>query len=188
MVKVYTKTGDKGDTSLVGGTRVGKDHKKIELYGEVDELNSIIGLITSGVDGDIKEELFKIQHLLFNLGSVLACEPKKRLEFKLPTVTDKNIIFLENSIDQMQSQLSPLKNFILPGGDMAASHAHLARTVCRRVERKMVAFFNENSSEEVPHSLEFLNRLSDYFFVLARYINHGQGVVDIPWDRLSFLD
>jgi len=179
-MKVYTKTGDKGETGLVGGTRVSKSEPRIDLYGEVDELNSVIGLGVSYLDKkQFSKEirlLQKIQNNLFNLGSQLACEADKREQFKLPQIEVNLIADLEAEIDNMDESLEPLKNFILPGGTQAAAAFHLARTVTRRVERKGVGF-----NEAPSHMHAFLNRLSDYFFVLSRYINKVSGKSDIEW-------
>lgn len=182
---VYTKTGDKGQTSLIGGSRLGKGHKIIDLYGEVDELNAHLGLAVSQLksfSSEFEKEIIFLQNLqqnLFNLGSNLACEPDKRTPYGLPQITGEMILELESSIDQMDEKLPELKNFILPGGSLPSAQLHICRTVTRKVERKLMGF----SSEEQPHfSLPYLNRLSDYFFVLSRYINFSLGEKETVWE------
>jgi len=177
---VYTKTGDKGDTSLVGGTRKSKADKLIDLYGEVDELNSFLGVLRASIDSDKTYILFlqKLQHSLFNLGSLLACETEKRAQYNLPSIPKTLIDEIENQIDQLESELTPLKEFILPGGSISAANSHVCRVVTRRVERKLVSL---NEVDRPDNALEFLNRLSDYFFVLARYLNKENQVSDITW-------
>lgn len=177
-MKIYTKTGDSGETGLVSGTRVSKSNQRIDLYGEVDELNSLIGFLNSEVSIQLH---LKIQSELFNLGSLLACEFEKRKEYNLPIVSSEIIKELEASIDEMNKDLPKLKNFILPGGAEGASRAHLCRVVTRRVERKLVGFGNFFEGEVPENSIVFLNRLSDYFFVLARHWNSKNKVDDILW-------
>lgn len=185
--KVYTRSGDKGDTGLVGGQRVAKDDMRIDLYGDVDELNSYIGVTTAFLDKDSSFEnemgyLIEIQSLLFDLGSNLACVASQRIEFKLPQISKEAIDKLEQEIDRMDSSCPPLTTFILPGGAKSASSLHVCRTVCRRVERKLIAFKNNTGREEVPAlGIEFLNRLSDYFFVLSRYINTLSEEKEVLW-------
>ncbi len=179
---VYTRTGDKGLTGLVGGTRIKKSDSRIHLYGEVDELNSYIGLAISLLDSTFDKILLQqIQSSLFDLGSNLACEKEKRSQFKLPQIKTSAIEKLETDIDQMDSQLLPLKNFILPGGSPAAASFHVCRTVCRRVERQMVDFEEQNLGEVPENALKFINRLSDYFFILSRYLNHIQNNDETLW-------
>ena len=190
MTKIYTRTGDDGSTGLISGNRVGKNDVRINLYGEVDELNSFIGFHLSCLTSfpnetlllDQIELLKKIQSNLFNLGSQLACEAKNRSKYKLPPVNVKLIDALESSIDVMESQLQSLQNFILPGGSQASASAHLCRAVSRRVERSLVQF-NQNQEPAPEGSLQFINRISDYFFVLARYLNKLQKVPDVLWDK-----
>ena len=180
--KIYTKTGDKGETALLGGTRLSKGSAQIELYGEVDELNSFIGhaktIINDGVK--FKEDcalIVKIQSALFDLGSHLACEETKREDFNLPKVNDSLVREIEERIDVCDASCPPLKNFILPGGSLGSSSLHIARTVCRRVERSML-----RAEVQMPeNALRFINRLSDYFFVLARYVNLESGVNETLW-------
>ncbi|MCT4642358.1 MAG: cob(I)yrinic acid a,c-diamide adenosyltransferase [Bacteriovoracaceae bacterium] len=178
MAKVYTKTGDKGQTSLVGGTRVSKSDKRLHLYGQVDELNSYIGLLNS-MEKEEGEILEKIQNNLFNLGSHLACEEEKREVFSLPELEKDLIECLEAKIDELDSQLEVLKNFILPGGTPLSAHIHVARTICRRVERSLVDFMS--ISQPLELSLEFLNRLSDFLFIYARYENKRSNQSEKIW-------
>ena len=179
---VYTRTGDKGTTGLVGGTRIKKSDPRINLYGEVDELNSYIGLGISFIDGDIdKSFLQQIQSILFDLGSNLACEKDKRDIFKLPQIKTSAIEKIELDIDQMDSQLMPLKHFILPGGHPSAAAFHVCRTVCRRIEREMVDFEDQHPGEIPPNALVFINRLSDYFFILSRYLNSTKKIEETLW-------
>ncbi len=177
--RIYTKTGDKGETSLIGGVRVPKHHLRIESYGTVDELNSYIGLISDELNDKEKYELlFEIQDRLFTVGSVLASDPEKS-KMKIPDLHESDITLLENEIDKMDDQLPQLKNFILPGGHVAASHIHIARCVCRRAERIVVHLSSES---EVPEMVvRYLNRLSDYLFTLARFVVHQAGRDEINW-------
>lgn len=178
-MKIYTKTGDKGQTSLIGGTRVHKHHIRIEAYGTVDELNSWIGLIR---DQDIPsanmDVLKEIQDRLFTIGSSLASDPKKS-KMKIPDLKEEDVIFLENEIDKMNEQLPELKSFILPGGHPVVSYCHLARCVCRRTERLVTHLSEENFVGELV--IVYLNRLSDYLFVLARFLGKFFSSQEIPW-------
>lgn len=179
---VYTRTGDKGTTGLVGGTRIKKSDPRIHLYGEVDELNSHIGLAMSLMDKDADQSLLrKIQSSLFDLGSNLACEKEKRAQFKLPQIKDSTILKLEKEIDEMDSHLEPLKHFILPGGHPAAAAFHVCRTVCRRIERQMVDFEDAHNGEVPEKALTYINRLSDYFFMLSRFINAKKHIKEPVW-------
>lgn len=182
--KIYTRTGDEGKTGLVSGNRIMKSDLRIDLYGDLDELNSRIGYACSHLDNNFAEEvkfLHIIQSALFDLGSNMACEFENRSKYKLPQITDQIIKEVENEIDRMDAQLEPLKNFILPGGTSAAAAFHLARTGTRSVERKLVNY-EQSTKEELPVlSLIFLNRLSDYFFVLARYVNKASNRMEITW-------
>ena len=179
---VYTRTGDKGTTGLVGGTRVKKSDPRIFLYGEVDDLNSHIGMGISFLPKDFDVSLIhEIQTSLFDLGSNLACEKDKRAEFKLPQIKNDLIDRLEKEIDQMDSRLSPLKTFVLPGGCLEASAFHICRTVSRKVERLMVDFEDQHAGEIPESALRLMNRLSDYFFILARYTNYLKSVEEIKW-------
>lgn len=179
---IYTKTGDTGTTGLVGGSRVKKSDNRIHLYGEVDELNASIGIAISFLDEKFDRNFLTcIQKTLFDIGSNLATEKEKRIQFKLPQVLDTTISEIEQEIDDLDSSLPLLTNFILPGGDKAAACFHLARTICRRVERNMVDF-EDRFNGEVPYNvLVFMNRLSDYFFVLSRYLNKQKGISEIDW-------
>ena len=180
-MKIYTKAGDLGKTSLIGGTRVPKSHIRIESYGTVDELNSFIGLLSDLMTGDeIKIILKEVQDRLFTVGSSLACDPDKESHLKIPDLKEEDIAFLEQKIDAMNSVLEPMKSFILPVGHQAISTAHIARCVCRRAERWCVNLQEEDLFVE-PMVIKYLNRLSDYLFVLARYIGHLNGVADQPW-------
>jgi cob(I)alamin adenosyltransferase len=180
-MKIYTKTGDKGTTSLIGGTKVPKSHLRIEAYGTVDELNSWIGLVGDQIK--IKQEkiiLQEVQDRLFTIGSSLACDPKKEPKLKIPDLVELDIIFLEKEIDKMNKKLPVMKTFIIPGGHPVVSSAHIARCVCRRAERLIVAL-EQNKMFVDPLVIKYLNRLSDYLFVLARYIARNLKVKEIPW-------
>lgn len=179
--RVYTKTGDKGSTALIGGARVAKDHIRIEAYGTVDELNSFLGVVTDQLgDEEINEWILEIQDRLFTIGSSLATDPGKTPKMKLPDLHDSDIEWLEKKIDLMDDELPQMKSFILPGGHIAASHAHVARCVCRRAERLCVHM--QNNDEFVAEDvLKYLNRLSDFLFVLARFIVFRNGGKEIPW-------
>ncbi len=177
-MKVYTRKGDQGETSLLGGSRVSKDHDRIEAYGTVDELNSHIGLLISMLDKEEYASLEWIQNKLFDLGSLLALE-KKSSSFDLKGVDESDIVRLEAEIDKWEEALPSLKNFILPGGSMPSAQAHVCRTVCRRSERTVVKL--SNSEEGLSEIIGFLNRLSDYFFVLARIVLSRAGEQEIHW-------
>lgn len=178
-MKIYTKTGDKGQTSLIGGTRVPKCDIRIEAYGTVDELNSWIGLLKDQeIKKEIQETLFFIQNKLFTIGSVLASDPEKS-KMKLPELKGSDVTLLENEIDEMNYVLPELKNFILPGGHSIISICHLSRCVCRRAERHIVQIAEENYIPEII--IQFMNRLSDYLFVLARQLATDLGAEEIPW-------
>jgi len=184
--KIYTKSGDQGDTSLVSGNRAPKSDLRIDLYGELDELNSRIGVACSYMQGMVEEQrvlefLHQIQSSIFNLGSNLACEPENREKYQLPQIASDFITSIEDEIDFMDQKLEPLKNFILPGGTRSASFIHLCRTCTRTVERKLIAFHHKTKEPLPDESIIFLNRLSDYFFVLARYLNHYEGGKEIIW-------
>lgn len=179
--KIYTKTGDKGSTSLIGGVRVPKNHIRIEAYGTVDELNSFIGMVNDmAANEKISSWLREIQDRLFTVGSVLATNPDKEVKMKLPDVHDEDVTWLEGLIDEMNEVLPEMRLFILPGGQLAASTCHVARCVCRRAERICVSM--QEQEEQVPELIvRYLNRLSDFLFVLARYISHINNVEDLPW-------
>jgi cob(I)alamin adenosyltransferase len=179
--KIYTKTGDAGKTALIGGTKVPKSHLRIEAYGTVDELNSFIGLLNDVfLHANSNTTLKEIQDRLFTVGSSLACDPDKEPLMKIPDLKEADIAFLEQQIDAMNEELPVMKNFILPGGHPAISHAHVARCVCRRAERICVNMQEQNTFVD-PLVIKYLNRLSDYLFVLARYIGHTLNIPEIPW-------
>jgi len=180
-IKIYTKTGDLGKTSLIGGTKVAKSNIRIEAYGTIDELNSHIGLTADQLtDEHLKTILKEIQDRLFTIGSSLACDPDKEPLLKIPDLKEADIELLEKEIDKMNEELAPMKSFILPGGHIAISTAHVTRCVCRRAERICVNM-KEHEIFVEPLVIKYLNRLSDYLFVLARYAGHLLGVEDIPW-------
>ncbi len=183
-MKIYTKSGDKGETSLLDGTRVKKSSNRIESYGSVDEINSHIGMLLSLMSSnpiliDIAQDLMKIQHQLFTLGSDLA-NPRKELD-NYPRITEREVTFLENCIDKFDKELEPLKAFILPGGTIQASQCHVIRTATRRGEIKTVDLFLNN--EISMNCFVYINRLSDLFFTLARVCNRRQGQEDIIWKK-----
>ena len=179
--KIYTKTGDKGTTSLIGGTKVSKAHLRIEAYGTVDELNSYIGLCKDLLTDETgKKILLEIQDRLFTIGSSLACDPVKEPKMKIPDLKEMDVELLEKEMDRMNESIPPMKNFILPGGHITLSQLHIARCVCRRAERCCVRLETEN--EEVESIIiRYLNRLSDYLFILSRYTGHQLKVEEIPW-------
>lgn len=185
-MKIYTKTGDEGTTALFGGTRVKKYNLRIDSYGTVDELNAYIGLIKDqNIEDTTKEALLKIQNELFTLGAMLATPPEKETlksgkeRLNIPKVNSNSIEFLENEIDAMDSELPQMTHFILPGGHQAVSFCHVARCVCRRAERLCVALNDEETIN--PDVLKYLNRLSDYLFVLARMLSKQLQVDEIKW-------
>ena len=177
-MKIYTKKGDSGDTSLFGGQRVSKSTERIEAYGTVDELNSFVGLATSYDLSEKGTDLLRtVQELLFTLGADLATPPSS--EARIARIAEKDIQFLENAIDNMEESLQPLKNFILPGGSQPGATLHVARTVCRRAERAAVAC--QETDKISDECIKFLNRLSDFLFVIARYENKQAGVREETW-------
>jgi len=185
-MKIYTKTGDKGTTALFGGTRVPKHHLRIESYGTIDELNSYIGLIRDQkIDSNSIESLIRIQNELFTLGAMLATPPEKEVlksgkqRLNIPKITNSSVQLLEKEIDTMNLELPPMTNFILPGGNQTVSFCHIARCVCRRAER-LATGLNENETIN-PDILTYLNRLSDYLFVLARKLSKDLSVKETPW-------
>jgi len=179
--KIYTKTGDQGTTALIGGTRIPKNHIRIEAYGTVDELNSWLGLIADLLQDEPEKKVLKtIQNILFTIGSSLACDPEKDTKMMIPELLVQDITLLEQEIDRMELQLPALSNFVLPGGQPVASHVHIARCVCRRAERICVAIQQENQTIDVL-VIQYLNRLSDYLFVFSRYILHTHGGEETIW-------
>lgn len=189
--KIYTKTGDRGQTSLVGGTRVPKTHARLEAYGTLDELSSVIGVVrshltaresrieTDSLRAHVETRLQRIQNCLFDIGSHLACEDAS-FRTHLPQIRDADLGALETDMDRWESELPPLKNFILPGGGHLASFTHLARTVCRRAERLVLHL---DAADLDPAHLTYLNRLSDWFFTLARKFNADAGLTDVEWSK-----
>ena len=179
-MKIYTKTGDRGQTALFGGARVSKASLRVSAYGDVDELNSHLGVVGAHCsDHALARRLHEIQAELFSLGAELAKNPDKDVDVGVPGVSDREIERLEQDIDAFETELAPLKTFILPGGSQAAAFLHVARTSCRRAERAVVLLTEaETVREEV---VRYLNRLSDCLFVMARVANHRAGVADVPW-------
>ena len=178
-MKIYTKKGDKGETGLLGGTRVAKSHIRIESYGTVDELNSWLGLIRDQeMDIHTKQILIHIQDRLFTIGSHLASDPSKK-GIKVPDIKEEGITLLEEEIDKMNEALPEMKNFVLPGGHTTISYCHIARCVCRRAERNVVHLSSKEKVEDIV--IKYLNRLSDYLLVLARKFSHDLNAEEIPW-------
>jgi cob(I)alamin adenosyltransferase len=178
-MKIYTKTGDKGETALLGGTRVMKHHQRIEAYGTVDELNSVIGFARDHLtDQADRALLLEVQERLFTVGAALATDPSKT-NVKKPDLIEADVEKLERSIDHMNTFLEELKNFILPGGHVAVSAFHVARCVCRRAERHVTRIAESEPVDEIV--VRYLNRLSDWLFVLARKVGRDHGVTEIPW-------
>ena len=177
--KIYTKTGDSGQTSLLGGRRVPKYHLRIEAYGTADELNAFIGFLRDhNIDDYYKKVLQQIQDRVFTAESILACDKGCQPEY-LPELSDDDIGFLEEEIDKMNGELPALDKFIIPGGHSASSCAHVCRTVCRRAERIIIRLSEEEAVDE--RIIRYFNRLSDYFFVLARKLSSDGGVGDTHW-------
>jgi cob(I)alamin adenosyltransferase len=176
--KIYTKTGDRGSTSLIGGTKLLKSDPRIEAYGTVDELNSYIGLCRDLLtDKENRIQLQNIQDRLFTIGSSLACDPEKEPKMHIPDLHDTDITILENEIDRMNESLPEMKNFVLPGGHSTVSHIHIARCICRRAERCCVRLQPDNPGIII----KYLNRLSDYLFVLSRFTAQELKAGEIPW-------
>jgi len=177
--KIYTKGGDKGETSLLGGTRVSKSHDRVEAYGNIDELNSFIGLIRDqDINARYKAVLVRVQEDLFIAEALIARDPEKQTR-ELPVFTEDEITMLEKEIDAMNEELPPLTNFILPGGHTVVSFCHIARTVCRRAERSLIRLNLISPVEDII--IRLLNRLSDYLFVLARKVGKDTGAIESPW-------
>jgi cob(I)alamin adenosyltransferase len=185
-IKIYTKTGDSGSTSLIGGTKVSKADLRIEAYGTIDELNSFIGLcrdLVSNVQtGQILQE---VQDRLFTIGSALAVDPAKESKLKIPDLHESDVLLLEQEIDSMTEALPAMKHFILPGGHVTVSHLHITRCVCRRAERSCVRLLRETEDGPIgePYILviKYLNRLSDYLFMLARFVAQALNAPEIAW-------
>ena len=179
-MKIYTRTGDKGQTSLLGGKRVPKDHARIEAYGTIDELNSHLGMLRDLAGTHQHDLIIGIQERLFSLGSRLASASTEEADkFKVPHVEEADILALETAMDSMDAELPEMRNFILPGGHPAVSQAHICRTVCRKAERLVVSIAEQ---EQLPETIvRYLNRLSDLLFVLARWLGQTLGAEEIPW-------
>lgn len=178
-MKIYTKTGDKGLTSLIGGSRVSKSDIRIDAYGNVDELNANIGMLCDmGINAEAREKLIRIQHELFQIGSLLACEVDPAT-FNLKQLESKSISRLEKEIDEMNDVLEPLRNFILPGGHVVISQCHVCRCVSRRAERSVILLNQSYSINETI--IKYLNRLSDYLFIMARWLSKDLAVKEVLW-------
>ncbi|MFT7344844.1 MAG: cob(I)alamin adenosyltransferase [Lentimonas sp.] len=178
-MKIYTKKGDKGNTSLIGGTRVPKSSIRIESYGTVDELNSFLGLIGSAeIEAEYKKQILEIQDRLFTIGSSLASDPEKS-KMKIPGMHESDVENLENWMDAMDAELEPMKFFVLPGGHTTVSYCHVARCVCRRAERIIVELMSDQYVDEIVP--RYINRLSDYLFVLSRKLTKDLGAEEIAW-------
>ena len=192
-MKVYTGTGDQGETSLFSGERVKKNHEQVEAYGELDELNSVLGGIAASLKKEkskkqlsIINEIYQIQSDLFNIGTILAVTPESSAFKSLKKFDKEKAMQLEQAIDKMDAALPQLKSFILPGGHISSAWAHIARTVCRRVERRIIGLYNKKGNEALTYFQEiliYINRLSDYLFVLGRYCNHITSTEDIFWKK-----
>jgi len=182
MMKIYTKTGDKGSTSLFGGKRVQKHHLLVEAYGTVDELNAHLGLLRDNVeDSNTKAILISIQNVLFEIGAHLASDSEndKKSQSKIPEIKKSSIELLEHKIDEINEALNPMTHFILPGGHTVVSFCHIARTVCRRAERRVCQASDNQSVNSTI--ITYLNRLSDFLFVLARKLSHDLKIEEIKW-------
>ncbi len=181
--KIYTKLGDKGETSLLGGSKVPKYHERIEAYGTLDELNSFIGLVRDHIDEkDVITFIKYVQDRIFTIEAHLAAETKQATEY-LPDLTDNDITELEQAIDRMEEELPPIRNFVLPGGHPAVSYSHVARTICRRAERSVIRL--GESVDIDPMIVQYLNRLSDYFFVLSRYLTKYYNATETIWKSVK---
>lgn len=188
-MKIYTKTGDKGTTSLIGGTRVSKSDVRLEAYGTFDELSAFVAVLSDsdGVDPHQIEVMDRIQSCLLILESCLALEAtddgQQATTKYIPQLTDDDVMFLETEIDEINAQLDPLKSLIIPGGNILSSRAHVCRTVCRRAERRLVEMGGEYEIDDILR--RFVNRLSDYFFVLSRYFMKKAGIAEKPWKPMT---
>lgn len=178
--RIYTKTGDAGQTGLFGGTRLPKHHIRICAYGTVDELNAHTGLLCESIaDPATRDLLYQVQNDLFTIGGMLALDPAKKLS--VPLISAEDVTRLEHAIDAMETHLPPIREFILPSGHPTGAMAHVVRTICRRAEREVVALHTEEGVDILI--LQYLNRLADYFFVLARYLNVKNGAIERPWRK-----
>jgi len=189
-MKIYTGSGDRGKTSLFSGERVPKDNERIDAYGDLDELNSVMGALIAALPRqteDLRQEIEKLQSDLFHIGAWLATSPGAPAAAALQPLEPDGAAALERFIDRIDATLPPLTGFILPGGHPGAAWAHIARTVCRRTERRVVrlsaGIAHAESAAQLGRAIVYLNRLSDYFFVLARHINRLQGIEDTSWKR-----
>ncbi len=181
LTKIYTRGGDKGATSLGGGQRVPKESQRIESYGTVDELNSVIGVaLAAGLSEKLSDALTTIQNELFHLGSDLCFIEADKIKYNIPEIEQRHIDKMEALIDEMSADVGPLENFILPGGSLGAAHLHVARTVCRRAEREVLKLAREEAVGEFV--VKYLNRLSDALFVMSRYENKQQRIPEPLWD------
>jgi cob(I)alamin adenosyltransferase len=184
LTKIYTRKGDEGLTALGGGQRVDKDALRVQAYGTVDELNSALGVaLAGGLAPRLHEVLTVVQNELFHLGSDLCFLEEDKERFALPQIAERHVKQLEGWIDEFAAVVGPLENFILPGGSLGAAQLHLARTICRRAERELIALRRAEATS--PYVLPYLNRLSDALFVMARYENHQRAVVEPLWDSLA---
>ena len=181
LTRIYTKTGDGGDTALGAGGRLRKDDPRVEAYGTVDELSSVLGVaLASGLDARLDGELRRVQNELFHLGADLCVREEDKAKRPGPRIEAHHVEALERTIDELNADLPALANFVLPGGSLGAAHLHVARTVCRRAERLLVTLMRAEAVGE--HTLPYLNRLSDALFVMARWENRRRGVDDVLWD------
>lgn len=178
-MKIYTKTGDGGDTGLFGGGRVGKESDRVESYGQVDELNALLGVARAEGVGELDAWLKTLQDQLFTVGAVLATPAGTKASSFIPPLDPEWVTAMENAMDRFETELPPLTSFVLPGGTKAAATLHLARTVCRRAERRIVPLMRAGDVDGAV--IVYLNRLSDFLFTLARVVNHRAGVKDVPW-------
>jgi len=181
LTKIYTRAGDDGTTALGGGERVSKDALRVETFGTVDELNSVLGVaLATGLEPSLADGIKRIQNELFHLGADLCVPEDDKARIPVPRIEGKHVQTLEFAIDRMSHELGPLENFILPGGSVGAAHLHVARTVCRRAERFAVALARDEAIG--PHVIAYLNRLSDALFVMARWENRYRNIDDVTWN------
>jgi len=181
LTRIYTRTGDAGETALGAGGRLPKDDPRVEVYGTVDELSSVLGVaIAAGLDERLASELRRVQNELFHLGADLCVREEDKEKRPGPRIEPRHVEALERTIDDLNADLEPLANFVLPGGSLGAAHLHVARTVCRRAERLLVTLMRSETVGE--HTLPYLNRLSDALFVMARWENRQRGVADVLWN------